>query len=646
MATAAVSFVLDIQIRYSVQIGSFSSQANAQQALNEAKSRTHYDAFLHENRDLHQFQVRLGPFPGKERAQQVIEDIKTNGYPNAFYVAEDSSGGKLPDLVVRDEDGNIVMKSTRAVQFWSSAAIIEIDNVRYRGFATLLVNNNGRITVINTANMEDYLKGVVPNEIGPVSLATYQALKAQAVAARTYAYKNMKQFDAEGYDLCSTPRCQVYSGMTSENQLTSKAVEETAGEILTYQGQPINALYTSTCGGKTENAEYMFEGWNYPYLKSVECYPEESETAHGKTKLHGQKQEYWLSWVATRTGQSFSGNINEPLTESEVFETTSSLLRYLGKKPCGQNDLTGVDWIHIGAFLVDQLCWQAKRDSLLNEKDYQYFLSRLDFPVSVGPDSHSFLFLFHEGILVPEDGADLIPNVAMSRTEFLKAMFRILQHYRQINSKDGMVREIDDRQIQIVDDTGVHTQVYGNPVFLYQKIGDSLTPRSELVCSAGDTIEYYLDGDQIRILVCEVNRSGISADRSSKYTFWQETFTPEELGQKISKYLDAGDVLDLQPLSYGISGRVYEMKVIGSKTTGILKGIRVRWGLGLRDNLFVVDRILDRSGRVKNFVFTGRGWGHGLGMCQVGALGYAKMGKDYRNILLHYYSGVGITKMF
>ncbi len=118
------------------------------------------------------------------------------------------------------------------------------------------------------------------------------------------------------------------------------------------------------------------------------------------------------------------------------------------------------------------------------------------------------------------------------------------------------------------------------------------------------------------------------------------------MGLKVSKYLDAGDVLDLQPLSYGVSGRVYEMKVIGSKASGVLKGIRVRWGLGLRDNLFVVDRTMDKSGRVKQFVFTGRGWGHGLGMCQVGALGYAKLGKDYRNILEHYYSGVSITKAF
>lgn len=78
----------------------------------------------------------------------------------------------------------------------------------------------------------------------------------------------------------------------------------------------------------------------------------------------------------------------------------------------------------------------------------------------------------------------------------------------------------------------------------------------------------------------------------------------------------------------------------------MLKGLRVRWALGLKDNLFDIDRTYGTDGKVKQFVFTGRGWGHGVGMCQVGALGYAKQGKDYRYILQHYYTGVQITRSY
>ena len=78
--------------------------------------------------------------------------------------------------------------------------------------------------------------------------------------------------------------------------------------------------------------------------------------------------------------------------------------------------------------------------------------------------------------------------------------------------------------------------------------------------------------------------------------------------------------------------------------TAHVRGGRIRSALGLREQLFVIDREYDDEGRVTEFVFTGRGWGHGVGMCQVGALGYARMGKSYKEILQHYYSGVQIER--
>ena len=131
--------------------------------------------------------------------------------------------------------------------------------------------------MINRVGLEDYLKGVVPGEMGPRVYDEVEALKAQAVAARSYAAKHRGQFAAEGYDLCATPRCQVYAGAGAENPLSTRAVEETAGEVLLWKGAVADTLFTSTCGGRTENAPDVMPGYanvDAPYLASVACFGE------------------------------------------------------------------------------------------------------------------------------------------------------------------------------------------------------------------------------------------------------------------------------------------------------------------------------------------------------------------------------------
>ena len=75
-------------------------------------------------------------------------------------------------------------------------------------------------------------------------------------------------------------------------------------------------------------------------------------------------------------------------------------------------------------------------------------------------------------------------------------------------------------------------------------------------------------------------------------------------------------------------------------------GLRVRWGLGLRENLFVINRERDASGGVKRFIFTGKGWGHGVGLCQVGSFGMARAGSTYDRILQHYYTGITLAQAY
>jgi len=140
----------------------------------------------------------------------------------------------------------------------------------YRGIFVLRGGLAGAI-LVNVLNIEDYLKSVVPGELSPYHFGEIEALKAQAVAARTYALKNLGRFEDLGFDLEATPLSQVYEGMGVEHPRSNRAVEETKGEVAVYDGELINALYTSTCGGATENAEAMFGGNAIPYLRSTEC---------------------------------------------------------------------------------------------------------------------------------------------------------------------------------------------------------------------------------------------------------------------------------------------------------------------------------------------------------------------------------------
>lgn len=136
----------------------------------------------------------------------------------------------------------------------------------YRGILEIRRTPSGRLTIINELDLEEYLYGVLKMEVDP--LWPVEALKAQAVAARTLAVYNLGRYQSEGYDVRATTDTQVYGGISAEDPRTTAAVDVTRGEILVYQGRPILAVYHSDSGGATESSEYVWGG-RYPYLKGV-----------------------------------------------------------------------------------------------------------------------------------------------------------------------------------------------------------------------------------------------------------------------------------------------------------------------------------------------------------------------------------------
>jgi stage II sporulation protein D len=141
--------------------------------------------------------------------------------------------------------------------------------------------------------------------------------------------------------------------------------------------------------------------------------------------------------------------------------------------------------------------------------------------------------------------------------------------------------------------------------------------------------------------------NGASAERMSPFTNWTKELSLGQVQARLARAAAGiGPITNLRVASRGVSRRVIDLEVIGANGTAHVRGGRIRSALGLREQLFVMDRELDDNGRVTAFVFTGRGWGHGVGMCQVGAYGLARQGLTYDQILKAFYTGIEVTKMY
>ncbi|MDO8535740.1 MAG: SpoIID/LytB domain-containing protein [Candidatus Omnitrophota bacterium] len=147
-------------------------------------------------------------------------------------------------------------------------SLVYIDGRSFRGIVDIVKKDNMKLAVINSVGLEEYLCGVLYNEVShrwPI-----EAIKAQGIAARTFALYQARQNKLQDYDLTNDIYSQVYSGATSERWSTTRAVKLTLGKVLTYRGDIFPTYYHATCGGKTEDAANL---WNVDIepLKGSEC---------------------------------------------------------------------------------------------------------------------------------------------------------------------------------------------------------------------------------------------------------------------------------------------------------------------------------------------------------------------------------------
>jgi len=146
--------------------------------------------------------------------------------------------------------------------------LVSIDGKPYRGSLSFAGGDRGLI-VVNDVLIDDYLRGVVPLEIGTDATSDSAAVQAQAVAARSYAYTQMRDDAHRLYDLTAGVQDQVYGGVAVETPVASEAVESTRTLVVNYGGRVVTAPYHSTCGGETAAASELWQADDAPYLRSV-----------------------------------------------------------------------------------------------------------------------------------------------------------------------------------------------------------------------------------------------------------------------------------------------------------------------------------------------------------------------------------------
>ena len=224
----------------------------------------------------------------------------------------------------------------------------------------------------------------MPSELGPEVWPQLEALKAQAVAARTYALANASQFEDDGYDICATPRCQAYGGAAVEHPLSDRAVEATRGEIAAWQGKPIDALYTATCGGHTEDAKEIFPEQAASYLVGVPCRAEDAALARTRRVIKGAAplavtgdggdditRDVWILQVSglfgAESGERVAKRLDKPVSAATLRAWTTALARLAGRPAPSSPPIQPSTLPKAALALTNDLGWTERTEVLMSE---------------------------------------------------------------------------------------------------------------------------------------------------------------------------------------------------------------------------------------------------------------------------------------
>jgi stage II sporulation protein D len=611
---------------FRLQVAALRDERQAQDLAKRLESQTGQPGDAHFDAGIDLYRVRLGRFATREEAEAESRRLSTTGVTGTWVVSE---GAKVSAPALRvTQGGTSTVVPGRWVAIDSQDGVVRAEGHRYRGRILVYLNDRGALNLINDLPLELYLRGVVPSELGPEQYPQVEALKAQAVAARTYALKTLGEFGREGYDICATPRCQVYGGMDVEHPLSNRAIEETAGQVLLYHGELVDALYSSTCGGHTEDVKVMFPLKDEPYLKGVPCIEAGTAALPGDLPPNvpfpeGLTRRLLPPPPGTAAAPALASRLQQLATQAGLAPPAATL-RSLDRRE--------VQRFVAGAF---DLALDARL--LLAPEDVAYLVQSPPKDWSE-EDRRRAAWLLRSGLVT---GA---PDRPLAYDEIERMLLAFAEMLQVVRREEVSFLSLADGKLAVK--SGKEEKTYTLPAGLaaFRRSG-SETVSGTLGLVPGDKVTLFWQGERLLAAVQEVDPAGAAYDRSSRYSSWTRFHTDSQLASQVQTRLPGLGYTGFEILSRGVSGRVGKIRIDGDHgESAEVEGLAVRWTLDVPDTLFTAKR-LEPPHKEPGWLFTGRGLGHGVGMCQVGAYGMAQRGRSYRDILLHYFTGVEIGKV-
>ncbi len=577
-------------------------------------------------------------------------------------IVTNSVDPNLREVIINGSSEEAKYSSLKSVAFASlneRTNPVRLNGKAYRGKLEVFVNSRGSLTVVNVVPLEDYLLGVVPSELG---LPQLEAQRAQAVAARTYAVANIGGYGDQGFDMVPTVWSQVYKGVSIETKMGTQAVQSTRGIVATYNGKPINALYTSTCGGRTEDSENIFDKAE-PYLRGVECSLEghrHFEPFLIKTDRKPAKVTDESNLELVRLMSLFASNgfyLSTSQMTDEWFEgvpTESEMSNWLNQiagrfgKPFPNVNRETAKPLELVRILTSFIYTSGYADTLLSDSDVNYQLSFDDANEIPRERRAEVAALLRDGYFSLYPDMTLKPNKAFTRSRMLRLIRQIYDKKKWMpGMESGTAKPTADGKL-ILKTGKSEKQITVRPdVFLFREFGGAMYPVREAALVGGEQVNYQLDAlGAVKYLEIKPTETPTTAENMSPWEYWNKSLSAGEVQSRLSRYVRGiGTLYDVNVKKVGYSRRPVELEIIGSNGVKILKGGKIRSALRLPEQLFVMNKRYNGA-TVAGYTFTGRGWGHGVGMCQYGAFGLAKMGVKYDEIIKHYYTGVDLTKAY
>jgi stage II sporulation protein D len=572
------------------------------------------------------YRVRVGRYDDRVEAERDQRDLRAQGL-EPWIVSEHAELGAT-GFRVSHAGGETAVDGRWLSITRSEGGGLRVEGSRYRGRVLLYLNDRGRLNLINELSLEDYLRGVVPMEMGPIAYSSLEALKAQTVAARTYSVRNLGEFDDEGYDICATPRCQVFGGMDAEHPLSDRAVRETAGQVLIHQGEIVDALYSSSCGGHTEDVELVFPLKHHAYLRGVPCPESGVDPLVGDLERGVPFVEGLMARILPTEQAGFSAN--------GAAERLGQLAELAGL-PVPDERLASLDRREVRRFVgslfdlvLDARLFSSGGDApqLLEEPPTEW--SEEDLQLAAYLDRTGLLSGPFAGELSGEDFDEMLYQLAV----YLEVLHS--RHVRYLSREDG--------ELRVRSEEGTESIPFAEGVGTYRG-GEFRLRSAPLVLRPGDEITLYFSGEELVAVSQLMDGEAHAGSAGPKVKPWRRMHTDSHLREMVRVRYPEIDFAGFEILKRGVSGRVGSIELRGKDGATVeVEGLAVRWTLDLPDTLFSARRV-EPSGRESGWLFTGRGRGHGVGMCQLGAYGMGVRGLGYDRILNHYYTDVELATL-